>query len=526
MCRKHVMAILLILAMLLWITGCGSSKKTDKKDRETKTSSEDISDKDTSDADASSDVPEESVDDYSGAQEFSYKVRDKNRRGIGSVEVKLISDISFKVDMYEDEWSDSVPGVVGVAVCVYWTPTNYNASTSFSSKLPDPDKTLLIFNYEEDKLMGIPEENLLLLYSSDDAFVCSEVAGAKVDVDKNQVTAEIGGQSGNYLLVDAYQWYKSQGMDASKYEYELPDEIKNMSAWEKEHDTGNIMELVDRKWMNDNAPSFHVSTPEQLASVVYYVNTSDRNLSSYCEVYLEDDIDLEGYDWMPMGWISERSGEVHEFCGLIDGQGHTVNGLRLDGGREDCGFVGYSKDLTMKNISFSNAHVSGLSNVGICVGQFVGDGKWENVHAQGNISTGGSAKEGGLAGWITGLSFVNCSAEFTLNGGSEVYHYLSYKEKRGEEIESLELLQITLNDDYSVTSDILENGGNLSGMKGAIMWHVECDGVIIYRESISGETLDAEHVLSPDRKGSYKVYIEGYVEDVYAPISNILEFTI
>ena len=192
MCRKHVMAILLILAMLMGITGCGSSKKTDKKDRETKTSSEDISDKDTSDADASSDVPEESVDDYSGAQEFSYKVRDKNRRGIGSVEVKLISDISFKVDMYEDEWSDSVPGVVGVAVCVYWTPTNYNASTSFSSKLPDPNKTLLIFNYEEDKLMGVPEENLLLLYSSDDAFVCSEVAGAKVDVDKNQESFLIG----------------------------------------------------------------------------------------------------------------------------------------------------------------------------------------------------------------------------------------------------------------------------------------------------------------------------------------------
>ena len=438
MCRKHVMAMLLVLAMLAGGTGCkSSSSKTAKnksRNSKTSTSTEDSSDEDDDDGDFSENTGKGTDEDYSGAQEFSYKVRDKNRRGIGSVEVKLISDISFRVDMYEDEWSDTVPGVVGVAVCVYWIPTNYNVSASFSSDWPDPDKTLLIFNYEEDKLMGVPEENLLLLYSSDDAFVCSEVSGAKVDVDKNQVTAEIGGQAGNYLLVDAYQWYQSQGIDASKYQYDLPDEIKNLSTWEKEHDTGSIMELVDRKWMNENAPSFHVSTPEQLASVVYYVNVMDPGLSSYCEVYLDADIDLAGYDWMPMGWISERSGEVHDFIGVIDGQGHTINGLRLSSGHVPCGFVGYSKNLTMKDITFTNAHVSGLENVGICAGELIGSAKWENVHAQGNISTGVSSKEGGLAGWITSLSFKDCSADFTLNGGSEVYHYLSYQEKTADGI--------------------------------------------------------------------------------------------
>ncbi|MBP5493326.1 MAG: hypothetical protein J6Y08_10840 [Clostridiales bacterium] len=515
-----MIAILLILAMLMGITGCGSSKTSDQTNREAETSAANLSDKD-----VSSDVSEENVEDYSDAQEFSYEVKDKNRRGIESVEVKLLSDITFEIDAYENVWSDSVPGIVGLAVDVYWWPEDYYESPN-SRQWKDPDNILLIINYEEDKLLGVPEENLLLLYSVDDAFVCSEVAGAKLDVDKNQVTAEIGCQSGNYLLVDAYQWYKSQGMDASKYAYELPDEIKALSAWEKEHDTGSIMELMDREWMDDNAPIFHVSTPEQLASVVYYVNTTDRKLSSSCEVYLEADIDLEGYDWMPMGWISGKNGDVHDFCGLIDGQGHTINGLKLDCGHEDCGFVGYSKDLTMKNITFTNAQVSGFDTVGICVGQFIGRGVWENVHAQGNISIGEAAKEGGLAGWITELSFINCSAEYTLDGGSKVYHYLSYQEKQADEIGPHELLTITLNDDYSVSCNILEKkDGSLSGT-GSLTWVVECDGVIIYSAALSRETLETEHVLSPDRKGSYKVYIKGYVEDVYMPISNILEFTI
>ena len=485
---KRGLAFLMALAMLMGVSGCKKKKK---------------------------------------AQTYQYTCTERNHRGISEVSVKLYpedSDVDFYISAFENTNSDKVAGVVGCSVDLLWIPKNVWLSREQeymeAHPVPKAEKVTVEIKYEEEYLRGVPEENLLLLYSLDDSFDCIEVPGAEHDLNKNCFTADITDLEGNLLLVDAYEYYKSQGKDASKYKYELPDEIKNLSHWEKKFDTGSIMEIADLEWLNNHkGATFHVSTPQQLAAVVYYVNT---NNSFGTQLYLDADIDLTGYDWMPMGWISERGHEVHEFVGLIDGQGHTINGLHLDGGRGDCGFVGYSTNLTMKNITFTGAEVSGYWNTGICAGEVIGNGTWENVHAEGNLS---SDHSGGLVGWVTDLKFENCSASYTIDGGSEVFSYLTYPEKKAAELGINEVFTLTLDADNNIKCVYVPGYMNLQ-------FHVERNGETVLSggpdepDPETNEITFERSRYTYRGKGDYKVYLEAYVDDIYLRVSNIIEVTI
>ncbi len=455
---------------------------------------------------------------------FEYTCKEKNRRGISSVEVKLTADADFSINAFENTNSDRVAGVIGCAVCVYWMPNNVlltgDPDYMAAHPIPKAEKVTIKIFYEEEYLRGVPEENLLLLAARDDSFECIEVPGAEHDLKKNCFTAEVTDlKESNFLLADAYEYYKSQGKDASKYKYDLPDDIKNMSAWEKEFDTGSIMEIADLEWLKTNTGAFHVSTPEQLAAVVYHVN---GELFPYNTIYLEADIDLTGYDWMPMGWISEKSGDAHEFAGVIDGQGHTIKGLHLDGGHGDCGFVGYSTNLTMKNITFTGAEVSGYWNTGICAGEVIGNGTWENVHAEGNLS---SDHSGGLVGWVTDLKFENCSASYTIDGGSEVFSYLTYPEKKAAELGINEVFTLTLDADNNIKCVYVPGYMNLQ-------FHVERNGETVLSggpdepDPNTNEITFERSWYAYRGKGDYRIYLEAYVDDIYLRVSNIIEVTI
>ena len=482
--KRRGLALVMALAMLTGLAGCKSKKK----------------------------------------KSFEYTCKEKNRRGISSVEVKLTADADFSINAFENTNSDRVAGVIGCAVCVYWMPNNVlltgDPDYMAAHPIPKAEKVTIKIFYDEEYLRGVPEENLLLLAARDDSFECIEVPGAEHDLKKNCFTAEVTDlKESNFLLADAYEYYKSQGKDASKYKYDLPDDIKNMSDWEKEFDTGSIMEIADLEWLKTNTGAFHVSTPEQLAAVVYHVN---GELFPYNTIYLEADIDLTGYEWMPMGWISEKSGDAHEFAGVIDGQGHTIKGLHLDGGHGDCGFVGYSTNLTMKNITFTGAEVSGYWNTGICAGEVIGKGTWENVHAEGNLS---SEHSGGLVGWVTDLKFENCSASYTIDGGSEVFSYLTYPEKKAAELGINEVFTLTLDADNNIKCVYVPGYMNLR-------FHVERNGETVLSggpdepDPNTNEITFERSWYAYRGKGDYKVYLEAYVDDIYLRVSNIIEVTI
>lgn len=528
--RTKILSLLLIITIFTGVLGCQNKEVEPEKSDEsiekeivTSESTTDSTSESAESSEESSEEPEETEEsEEKQTQRFEFEINDKNRRGVKSVEVGLTADSEYGFSAHEDHWSDKVPGIVGVSVRYFLLPVD-DPETDLSL----PENITFTFNYEEDELMGVPEENLIVLYCEDDTFDCSVVEGSEIDIENNKVTADFKGVFGICMLADAYQWYLSQGIDASEYAYELPDEILNMSDWEKEFDTGSILDLVDHDYIDKSEAVFHVSTPEQLASVVYYVNTQVVDIPgwnsgnfAYAEIYLESDIDLTGYDWMPLGWTSEKGYDSLNFTGIIDGQGHTIKGLKING-RQSCGFIGYSTSVELKNISFVDADITGSWCVGICAGQIIGNGLWENVHASGNLNIKGNANEGGLAGWITDLRFEDCSAEYTINGGDEVLHYLSYIEKRTEEIGITETFNITLSDDYTVTRDEHSDFRSLT-------WHVELDGqTILGRDAEDSTILPASgYMLRRDNSGTYTIYLVAHIDDIYIRVSNIIEFTI
>jgi hypothetical protein len=98
----------------------------------------------------------------------------------------------------------------------------------------------------------------------------------------------------------------------------------------------------------------NISTPAELHEMA----TSIDLIDSYCR--LINDIDMSSYYW-----VTDTSGL--KFAGTLDGQGHTIKGLRISGssGKEGLFYYLYG---TVKNLTFDSAYISGLTDVGVIAG--------------------------------------------------------------------------------------------------------------------------------------------------------------
>lgn len=368
----------------------------------------------------------------------------------------------------------------------------------YDSEVKNP---VITFTYNMDELRGIPEKNLIMLhYNEDDSFY--DTIKSVTDTDNKTVSAEIKEQ-GVYLLADAYQWYDCWGIDVSEYAYEK-NPAGYITDWERENDTADIMKLADKDWAMENAPYFHVSTAEELASVVWYVNGVDGNIS----LTLEDDIDLSDYQWKSMGWNKQA------FSGTVDGQNHTINGLKIFEGYCDTGFIGYGLGVTVNNINFTNADIIATGCVGIAGGEIYNSSEWKNVHVSGKVS-GGSDDYATIIGREADITFTDCSADVEVNG--EPFEYFSYRQKRIDDVGDIEVFAITLNDDYTITRDEHDGYRNLG-------WHIERNGVQVLDRVAENElTLDT-HKWVGDMSGKYTIYLTAYINGAYVKVSNIIEY--
>ncbi|MBR4732943.1 MAG: hypothetical protein IK081_09275 [Lachnospiraceae bacterium] len=409
-------------------------------------------------------------------------------------------------DVYENDYmSSGVVGLVGVPV-----------SVTYENDQAEPRLT---FYYQEKELRGIPERNLIILHEMKDTFY-EQVGVESIDEAGNTISVKIT-EPGTYLMADRYQWYSCWGVDVSEYAYEV-DVTAYASDWERECDTGSIMELADKKWAMENAPEFHVSTPEQLASVVYYNNaianyaTDSPNMF----VYLENDIDLAGYDWVPMGWNGSGN---NRFDGVFDGQGHVIRNMTIDQPKmSHVAFIGYSTGVLVKNVTFENAFVNGGSYTGIVGGEIYISPEWENVHVDGVIS-GARGEVGSIIGREAALHFKDCSANvMRQNPGGETYplEYFSHR---------LEVIANTLvTEDFTLAYD--KNGCVTRTTSDKefrnLCWHLEADGVQILQRGADDETVfNAKGFFEnyPEAK-ERKIWLEAYTGETYTRVSNVLEY--
>ena len=366
----------------------------------------------------------------------------------------------------------------------------------------DVEKVILTFEYDPSELRGVPPENLMMLHY-DNEYSFPEEVESTLNSEEHTISAHID-RNGVYVLVDAYRWYggcEQYAYGANTADYE--------SDWERERDTGSIMELADPEWALENGPDFDVYSPEDLASVVYYANSNYGPIT----INIEEDIDLTGYDWCPMGWYSVNSN--YGFMGSINGNGHTINGMHIDTGYIDAGFIGYGTDLTITDLSFTNAYVSG-NCTGIVGGEVYGV-QIENVSVQGVVE--GGTDSGSIIGRDNSLAeYVNCSVDVTVDG--EIFPYYSHRDMLEQTVEAEETFTITVDEDLMLTRDEHDGFSNLG-------WNIAIDGqTVLCAGAERSVTFSLPEHIDLDEGESVVVYLEAYNYDYgfYCRVSNIIEF--
>ena len=283
---------------------------------------------------------------------------------------------------------------------------------------------------------------------------------------------------------------------------ELFARYPDKDGWTKQFDCGDIPLLADADYIEQSAAQgvFLVSTPQELASFCWYVNTQEYVISF---MQLAADIDLDGYDWAPMGWASD-----HPFSGMVDGAGYTISNMKIDG-FSNSGFIGWENYCYLVNISFADAKVRG-GNAGIAAGQAIG-GTYENVHVSGEVN-GSSA--GSMLGWDANCIKKNCTADVVVNG--EKFDFLSFNDKEKSEIVIENPVEITIDDNHTVTRPEVEGYTNLG-------WMVFYNGEQVLHRNAENELSYTYFYTAP---GEYEIYLTAFVHGQYVPISNTVSYTI
>ena len=202
----------------------------------------------------------------------------------------------------------------------------------------------------------------------------------------------------------------------------------------------------DSSWPNGNTvgSTYTIHTAEQLAQFAWMVNQNDQGSRFMGKtIQLMANIDLSARPWTPIGVYGGGSDEFQQgfpFTGTFDGNGKTINGMRINessSSRVNAGFFrnliepnGYSPNV--RRIRFTNAQVQATSSGGTayvgCVAGVAGAGLIEDCIVEGGtVSAGGSAVvyAGGIAGSHEAAEGIirNCvnAAQVQVSGGISCY---------------------------------------------------------------------------------------------------------
>ena len=160
---------------------------------------------------------------------------------------------------------------------------------------------------------------------------------------------------------------------------------------------------------SEDHKTIYISTAEEFALFAYNVNNGVQNDNvpySDRTVVLQDDIDLSGANWTPIGT------ESAPFTGEFDGSGCTITGLRVID-QDYSGLFGVTSYATLRSVVISDATISssafladpygsgtktgsGFNFCGVLAGTVIGDSLITDCSVSGLVS--GKEYTGGLVG--------------------------------------------------------------------------------------------------------------------------------
>ena len=195
-----------------------------------------------------------------------------------------------------------------------------------------------------------------------------------------------------------------------------------MSAFAEGTSVDNWDGTADTSWYTDHEADteYRITTAEQLAGLAQLVNDKTASVSFEGKtIYLDNDLDLSGYQWTPIGIGSNFA---QYFAGTFDGQYHKIMNLHHHSTGDELirnGLFGVVSDGgTLKNLLVIDADIA--SNDGSLLAGILADwvdgGTVENCYTSGKIENNvGDKMVGGLIGQCTGSTQVKgCASDATV----------------------------------------------------------------------------------------------------------------
>jgi PKD repeat protein len=127
-----------------------------------------------------------------------------------------------------------------------------------------------------------------------------------------------------------------------------------------------------------------------------------------------------GEGWQPIAAVTVNVLATTPFSGTLDGDGHTISGLHINRpGQDYVGLFGYVSSAVIKNLTLTNASITGKDRTGALVGTLShANAEVHNCHTSGSVA--GEGFTGGLIGQVYNGTATECSSMATVQGTNQV----------------------------------------------------------------------------------------------------------
>ena len=215
-----------------------------------------------------------------------------------------------------------------------------------------------------------------------------------------------------------------------------PQETQDAKTWGDKADTS--------WYVHETESEYHIKTAEELAGLAQLVN-ADPGKTNFAgkTIYLDNDIDLSGHEWISIGTVLGGDCPDYSFCGVFDGKGHVISNLYshesyIEGADESHNLLrnalfGSVYNGEVKNLGVADAEIwidpkdDSAAGKGILV-DWMGKSKITNCWTSGSIYSGTKIEKniGGIVGvTMQGCTISGCYSTATLTGNftnSEGYY--------------------------------------------------------------------------------------------------------
>ena len=215
-----------------------------------------------------------------------------------------------------------------------------------------------------------------------------------------------------------------------------PQETQDAKTWGDKADTS--------WYVHETESEYHIKTAEELAGLAQLVNANPGKTNFAGKtIYLDNDIDLSGHEWISIGTVLGGNYPEYSFCGVFDGQDHVISNLYSH--ESDIKGADETHNL-LRNALFGSVHNGEVKNLGVADAEiwidpkddsaagkgilvdWMGKSKITNCWTSGSIYSGTKTEKniGGIVGvTMQGCTISGCYSTATLTGNftnSEGYY--------------------------------------------------------------------------------------------------------